>query len=154
MIRNIENTEMLPVGSASPPIDWNDWLMKAGLTGVTAALAAYVVTGDNAGRTINVLGMDLPGVAVIGLGGAAGSLTADMAHQWIFPLIPNNEKYDRAEAAALSVGAAGAGCYIASSLLGPSPALLPSIAIGSGSFIASDYVYHNFVSAKSGGLLF
>jgi hypothetical protein len=145
---------MMPLDVSTPPIDWKEWLTKASLTGLVAAAGSYVLAGDS-GRSFNLAGVGIPGYVIMGLGGAAGSLSADMAHQWVFPFIPHNAKYDKAEAAALSVAASGLGFYAAGLVLGPSaPALLPSMAIGSGSFLVSDYAWHNFISKKDGGLLF
>lgn len=135
-----------------PSADFKQWLVKSVGTGAVAAAASYFLLGEQ--RNISIMGRDMPSVIPIGLGAAAGSLTADMAHQWIFPLIHASEKYDKAEAAALGVASAGLGTYVATSVLGGgSPAILPALLVGGGSYVAADYAYHYWFNKASGGFI-
>ena len=117
-------------------IDWKDWLMRAGMTGAVATAASFALfpTVD-----IDVNGMKLPSYAVIGVGAASGSLAASAAHEWIYPMIPHDAKWDSAETAALSIGAAGLGAYGAVSLFGNANPML--IAVGGGAYAAGDYIH-------------
>ena len=100
-----------------------------------------------------MFGTQLPAIVPLGIGCAAGSLSADVAHQFIFPLIPHSEKYDAMEATALSIGASGAGAAIATLVLGFQPNLRTFLA-GSGSYVAWDYAYHRFLKPMSDGGLY
>ena len=139
------NSDMQSVSPSSP--DYKKWATRAALTGAIATVASYAILGAKGDVTVG--GMTMPGAIPAGLGEAAGSLIADGAHQWIFPMIPHDEKYDRMEAVALSVAASGLGTYAASSLIG-NPDMLKAILLGSGSFVASDYTYNNLLT--SGGM--
>jgi hypothetical protein len=97
--------------------------------------------------------MQVPGLVAIGLGAAAGSLSADLAHKYIMPHIIANQKYKKAEFAAISIIASGAGTFAVSNLLGSTP-MVPTFAVGAGSYIFGDYIYHNFINKKEGGFLY
>jgi hypothetical protein len=89
----------------------------------------------------------------MGIGAAAGSLSADLAHKYLIPHIPANQKYEKAEFAAISVVASGLGTYLVSNLIGGAKISL-AIALGAGSYISGDYIYHNFINKKEGGFLY
>ena len=121
-------------------IDWKDWMMRAGLTAGVAAVSSYLLTADGGGQ-VDLFGVRLPGSAIIGASAGVGSLSADLAHKYIFPLVPHNERFDKLESVALSAGASGLGCYAGSALIGGNPKLFHALAIGGCSFVASDYAY-------------
>ena len=118
------------------PIDWKDWLMRAGIVGGVASAASIALfpTVD-----VDVGGVRVPSWSVVGLGAAGGALAASAAHQWVFPLVPHDMRYDAAETAAVSIGASGAGSYIAGSMFGNASPLLA--AVGAASFVAGDYAH-------------
>lgn len=123
---------------------WKEWAVKAGLTGGIAAVSAAVLFQSD---SINLMGVTVPAAAVIGLGAAGGSVVADLAHQYVLPHIPGNEKLADKEAALLSVVASGLGSYAATRLIGNSGfAIIPTVGVGAGSFLAGDYVYHHVLS--------
>jgi hypothetical protein len=61
------------------------------------------------------------------------------------PHIPANQKYKKAEFAFISVGILGLGTFTVSNLLGSTP-MVPAFALGAGSYISGDYIYHNFIN--------
>lgn len=129
--------------------DWTSSVSKAALTGVVAAVAAFLLT-DEADATI--LGVNIPVPIILGVGGAAGSVVADVAHQWAFPFM-HDMKYDHAEAVALSVLSSSVGFYLAGALVHDAPTPMSSLIIGAGSYIASDYIWLQFIADPSGKLV-
>jgi hypothetical protein len=83
----------------------------------------------------------------MGLGAAAGFMSTHLAHKYVMPYIPANQKYEKAEFALISVAASVLGTFAVSNLLGSVP-MVPAFALGAGSYISSDYIYHNFVNKK------
>lgn len=142
-----------PMHSSSQPaiadLPWKEWIIKGAATGAiaTVAGAAFFETGS-----IAIAGMKVPGAVAIGLGAASGSVAADLAHQYVLPYIPHNEKYEKMEYAAISLAASGLGTYAAASLIGPA-SLVPAFAVGAGSYLAGDYSWHHFLNKAEGGLL-
>jgi hypothetical protein len=126
-------------------IEWKELLTKSVATGAIAALASMLLFEN---ESIPVTGIKLPGSVAIGLGAAAGSLSADLAHKYIMPHIPANKKYEKAEFAAISVAASGLGTFAVSNLIG-SALMAPTFAIGAGSYISGDYIYHNFIDQEN-----
>jgi hypothetical protein len=131
-------------------IEWKELLTKGAATGAIAALASMLLFEE---KSLYVAGMQVPGSVAMGLGAAAGSLSADLAHKYIMPHIPANQKYEKAEFAAISIIASGAGTFAVSNLLGSAP-MVPTFALGAGSYISGDYLYHNFINKKEGGFLY
>ena len=145
---NYEEQEMSD--SEEQKVDWSKWLMKAGGTGLAAAVVLWLL-GER--DSVEVMGQSLPIVIPLGAGCAVGSLSADIAHQYVLPLIPHNEKYQQMEATALSVAASGAGTTIAALLLGFNPNVKTFIA-GSASYVGYDFLYHRFLFPQSDGGLY
>jgi hypothetical protein len=131
-------------------VEWKELLTKGVATGAIAALAGMLLFEN---ESISVAGIKLPGSVAMGLGAAAGSLSADLVHKYIMPHIPANQKYEKAEFAAISVAASCLGTFAVSNLLGSAP-MAPAFAIGAGSYISGDYIYHNFIDKKTGGFLY
>lgn len=115
---------------------WKDALYKAGLTAGVAGIASMFLFND--GR-INVMGTYMPVAVPVALGAATGSLVGDLAHSYIIPHIPVAQKYQAIESAAVSVGAAGAGTYLAANLFQNANPLV-MVAVGGGSYIAGEYL--------------
>jgi hypothetical protein len=79
---------------------WKKLLTKGVATGAIAAVAGMLLFED---KSLYVAGVQVPGAIAMGLGAAAGSVSADLAHKYIMPHIPANQKYEKAEFAALSI---------------------------------------------------
>jgi hypothetical protein len=131
-------------------IEWKELLTKGAATGAIAALAGMLLFEDKA---LVIAGMRVPGSVAMGLGAAAGSLSADLAHKYVMPHIPANQKYEKAEFAIISVAASGLGTFAVSNLIGSAP-MVPAFALGAGSYISGDYLYHNFINKKEGGFIY
>ena len=145
---NLTLNQLPKVDNAVP---WTEFLMKGAMTGAVAAAASYLLMGEN--RSMEIAGRSVPVLVPVFAGGMAGSVLADTAHRWILPMIPGNEKYAKAESAALGIISSGAGTAFALSLLG-SANFVPTFALGAASYVASDFAYHTFIDKSSGGLLF
>jgi hypothetical protein len=139
-----------PMLSQYQPVVWKDLAVKAAATAAVAGVAASFLVEP---AQVSLLGMQMSSTVGIAAGAAAGSVVADLAHNYVLPLIPHNQKYEKMEHAALSVGASGGGAYLATSLMG-NASFLPIFAIGAGSYVAADYIQHNFINKSEGGLLF
>jgi hypothetical protein len=131
-------------------VEWKELLTKGVATGAIAALAGMLIFKDEG---IYVAGTKLPGSVAMGLGAPTGSLSADLVHKYIMPHIPANQKYEKAEFAVFSVAASGLGTFAVSNLLGNAP-VAHAFALGTGSYISGDYIYHNFINKKEGGFLY
>jgi hypothetical protein len=131
-------------------VEWKELLTKGVTTGMIAALAGMLLFEND---SISVAGIKLPESVAISLGAAAGSLSADLAHKYIMPHIPTNQKYEKAEFAAISVSASGLGTFTVSNLIG-SALMAPTFALSARSYILGDYIYHNFINKKEGGFLY
>jgi hypothetical protein len=131
-------------------VEWKELLTKGIATGVIAALAGMLLFEN---ESIYIAGIKLPGSVAMGLGATAGSLSANLAHKYIMPHIPANQKYEKAEFAAIFNAASGLGTFAVSNLIGSAP-MAPAFALGTGSYISGNYIYHNFINKKEGGFLY
>ena len=143
-----DNPEMTSI-YAPMSVEWKEVATKAALTGVLAGIAASVLVGGDA--TVPLAGMDIPTAVALGIGCAAGSVSGDLAHKYVLPHIPQNQKFAGVESIAISTGASILGAYVVT--MGTGLPLAPIVAIGGGSFIGSDYVYHQILDRKTGGFL-
>ena len=130
-------------------VEWKEILTKSALTGALAAAAASFLIPGGSGT---IAGMQIPGAVGVGLGCAAGSITGDLAHKYVLPHIPQNQKYINAESAAVSVVSAMGGAYLGMSLLGDVPIMTPII-LGGGSYVASEFIYQNVLNKSTGGFV-
>lgn len=129
--------------SQANEVAWKEIITKGLATGVVAGVAGAVFFGTN---NVVIMGKSIPVVVPMALGAASGAVAADLVHKFAFPLIPHNAKYEKMEAATLSIAAAGLGTYAASSLFGPAN-LTNSLILGCGSFVASDFLWFNYMSS-------
>lgn len=139
-------------GGDGDQIKWKEIGAKAAVTGVIAAAAGVLLLAPD--QSGDVLGLTLPAYAALGVGCAAGSVAGDLAHNYVLPYIPQSEKYLKVESAAVSLGAAALGGYLALGAVGVSADPILPIGAAVGSYMAADYVYHKFIDTQSGGLLF
>ncbi len=130
-------------------VNWMQLLEKGLLTGAIAGMAGALMFGTD---NIVIMGKSVPGVLPMAVGAAAGSMVGDLAHMYILPQIPHNQKYEKMESATISVAAAAAGTYVASSLFGPVQ-VVPSLALGAGSYVAADWAYANYIG-QANAILF
>ncbi len=126
----------------STDVDWKEMASKAALTGAIATAASFLLVGDG---PASFGGISIPSSLALGLGAAGGSVVGDLAHQYVLPHIPQDQKYLGIESAAISIGAAAGGAYLASSMFGDYPAITPLV-IGGASYASSDYVYHKLMN--------
>lgn len=119
---------------------WMDKLKKAALTGaIGAGVSAF--TGN--GGSVSLLNtVSVPGPVGAFAATAGGSIAADVAHDYVLPHIPYNEKFSRIESAALGIAASAAGT---AAVLDPTfsdmDKMKAGAMIGAGSFVAGDYAW-------------
>ena len=115
---------------------------KAVMSGAVAAAGGYLLFGES-GNDIAVAGMNIPASVVIAGSVASASVVSDAAHEYILPMIPQDKKFENVESVALSVATSGLASAGTLRLAGvPSSNMISSFALGSGSYLASDYAYH------------
>jgi hypothetical protein len=131
-------------------VEWKELLTKGATMGAIAALAGMLLFES---PSLNIAGISVPGPVAMGIGAATGSLSADLAHKYVMTHIPANQKYEKAEFAAISIVASGLGTFTVSNLIGSAP-MVPAFALGAGSYILGDYIYHNFLNKCEGGFLY
>lgn len=127
-------------------LDLQHKLVKGAVCGGIAAGISMVV-GDGQGQG-RIFGMEMPASAAIGIASGLGSVSADLAHQLIFPYIPQSEQYAKMESAALAVGVSGA--VTAYSLGAPPEQFWTTAAVGAGSNALADYATYGWLYSGSG----
>ena len=129
--------------------DMKQLATKSLLTGAVNGITSFILFGN---QDVSVMGMNMPSYIVSGLGGVGSSVAADLAHNYIMPHIPVNQKYDAIESAALGIGISGGVNYLLMAPLGSSMA--DSFLLGAGTYVAADYVWLQYVNVEMSGLLF
>jgi hypothetical protein len=114
-------------------------LWKGAMAGAISGGAAYFLFGESGNSQI--LGIDLPNPVVIGGANMAASVGADLAHEYLLPHIPGNQKFAAAESAALGIGISGFGTAWLLNREGLTPGtFFNGFALGAGSYVAADYI--------------
>lgn len=131
-------------------VPWKEIVTKAGLTAVVAGTAAALLLPQG---TASVAGMPIPGSVAIGLGAATGSVVGDLTHKYVLPHIPQSEKYQGIETAAVSLIGASIGSYVGMRSIGEVPIMTP-ILLGGGSYFAADYIFHHIIDRDGGGFIY
>ena len=146
---SLDNPEL---SSDRMPMDvaWKEILTKATLTAALAgAAAAFLVPSGS----VSIAGMSVPQAAAIGLGAAGGSVVGDLAHKYVLPHIPQNEKYIGVESAAVSIAGSIAGAYLGMNMIGETP-LITAALLGGGSYIGADFLYQHVIDMSSCGFIY
>ena len=81
-----------------------DWT-KAGLTAVIGSLGS-VLMGEK-DTSVNLFNVNVPAPVAIGIVVGGASIGSELAHDYILPHIPKNERFVNLESSALAVGTAG-----------------------------------------------
>lgn len=116
-----------------------DKIKKAAVTGVITAVAAQAFFPQV--ERGQIFGMEVSPMLAVGIAGAASSVAADVAHEYVLPMIPGNAKYSNIESAALGVGVSGAStAYLLVGGPGGNDAFMPAFAVGAASYVAGDYI--------------
>lgn len=129
--------------------DMKQLATKSLLTGAVNGLTSFILFGN---QDVSIMGMSIPSYIASGLGGVGSSVAADVAHNYLMPHIPVNQKYDALESAALGIGISGATNYLLLAPAGVDPML--GFALGAGTYVASDFIWLQYVNVEMGGLLF
>ena len=122
------------------------YVLKPAIAGLVGTVAAAVVLRESGGP-LYAFGSEYNAPLFAGGMCAVSNIGASLAHDYVLPHIPHNEKFINSEAALLAMAASGGSIYVAGILTGlvePSNFIYP-IALGAGAQIASDYAYENFV---------
>lgn len=118
-------------------MNWKASLYKAGVSAAFGAAGSYFLLGETA--SVPVGGVNVPSPVLVGGACGAGSVAADLAHMYVLPNIPQNEKFVKMESAALGLAASGLGTYGVMRLSGATSGGPTAVAIGAASFLAADY---------------
>lgn len=114
---------------------------KAGVTGALAGVGSMVWKGETLNHVIPIGGMNISAPVAVGAAAAAGSVTADLAHTYVFPHIPGNDKFGRIESAALGISSSGLGCMGVMNYFGGSgESSMDSFILGAASYVGGDYI--------------
>jgi len=115
---------------------WKESGYKMLVAGAVGTLGAYVL-GERS--TYPLYGMQMPSSTIVGGAAAVGTGVADLAHTYILPHIPGNEKFATLESAGLGLGVSGGGTMLGLKMAGAQNGLMMGGLIGAGSFVAADY---------------
>ena len=88
-----------------------DYSFKAGLAGLTMGVGSVLLFGESGGR--NIYGMNIPAYIPIAVAGGVSSIAGDLAHDYVLPHIPQNEKMKNVESAGLNFATSG-GAFVGS----------------------------------------
>jgi len=122
-----------------------DKARKGLATGVIAYAAGRFILGDE-GQS-DLFGFNMDSNVALGLSAAGDSVAADLAHDYILPHIPGNEKYANPEAALLGLGTAGAASALIYNQGGVGvPQSMNLFLVGAGSYAAGEYIDRNFLA--------
>lgn len=118
-------------------------LSKPALDGVIGALIAGVALGETG--SVFIFGKEINGPLAIGATITGASYLGEVAHQWILPEIPKNDKFATFEGMIISPVVCGAATYglmkVASNRPVGDPVPLTYFALGAGSSILGQYSY-------------
>jgi hypothetical protein len=130
-----------------------DTTIKAGLTGVVAAVGASMLFGESGNS--NVAGISLPTPIVIGAACAGGSWVSDMVSDNIISQIPQSVEWAKAESLAIRLGVAGGASALALKFTTglPNENLIKAAALGAGSKAAGEWINTNVVSMARSSLV-
>ena len=116
-------------------MSWSDKLKRGAAVGVVAGVATQLIYGS--GGYGNILGMELPASAVMGVAAGVGSVGADIAHESL-PSMGLGEM----GATVVEAGVAGLVTAGAANYLGVANGIdMEAIALGAGSLYAGRYLY-------------
>lgn len=114
-------------------------LWKGAMAGAISGSAAYFLFSETGSS--DVFGIQLPNPVVIGGANMAASVAADVAHEYVLPHIPGNQKFAAAESAALGLGISGFGTAWLLNREGINPGtFFNGFALGAGSYAAADWI--------------
>ena len=116
--------------------------VKALLSGAIGAAAAYILFDEKGSVNLPLLSIPIPTAAAIGLAVAGGSITADLAHDYLLPHINKSAKLTQIESTLLQIGVTGAAtsAIIIYGLGAPVENLPTTFLLGAGSAVAGDYI--------------
>ena len=126
----MKNGATAPTMSAA---NYKLWLHKAGFAGAIAAGASFALFHS---PPVEIAGVSVPIWAAVGLAVGTASIGSSAAHEWVFPMIPHDMKYDALKSSGLAIGTSGLASYGVGSMLGAASPLL--FAVGAGSYVAGD----------------
>lgn len=124
--------------------DWKHSAMQGAVVGATAAVASMLLFGEL--RNIEMFGQSIPAFVPIALGTGLGSIATDLTHDYLLAHIPGNQKFQMLESSALALGISGLTTYLVLSNIGGGEVrMLPTIALGAGSYVAGSYIHANLL---------
>jgi hypothetical protein len=132
-------------------MSWSEIFVRAGIAGTYAGVAAYLFFNE-AGKSIYIVGANVPTVIVVSGSVAVGSVASDIAGAYLLPYIPGNAKYSTVEGTALALLASGAvSAFTLINLAGASgESLGQAMLVGAGSYVLADFTTENLLGYDSG----
>ena len=133
--------------------DYKKIAIKAAMVGAINGFGTSMLFGSG---NINFLGGQYSATIPYFVSGAGSSLAADLAHNYVFPLIPNNAKWGNLESAALgSSAAAAANVGIIALTTGlPRGSYIPVAIGGAVSYAAGSYINDYALKDNKGAYVF
>lgn len=129
-----------------------DTLTRPIVVGILAYISNMVINPDRASDivTLPLVGVDVSLSVYFGLVGAGSSVIAQVASNWLLPMLPNNsDTMVMAEGALLAPALNGGANVVLTNMLYPSIAsLIPNgklFAMGALSELGGGYLYQNFI---------
>lgn len=131
--------------------DWTCRLRKAALSGGVAYVAGMVFGED--GQT-QIFGQNVSMPTALAGSTALGSVAADVAHDYVLPYIPGNDKFNNAESAVLGLGISGgtAAWLLNEGNVINQPAF-NTFLLGAGSYAAGEWIDKKFFYGQGGNAL-
>jgi len=127
---------------------WGDKARKAAISGGVAWVAGKMFGED--GQT-QVFGMNLSMPTALAGTTAIGSVAADVAHDYVLPYIPGNDKFNNVESAVLGLGVSGGS---AAWLLNEGEVInqpaFNTFLLGAGSYAAGEWIDNKFFRQGGG----
>lgn len=120
-------------------------------TGATAYLLTKLLSNSDSNKT-TYGGMSI--ASTVGVAAAVGSVSSKLAHDYVLPHIPQSEKWQTVEAAAINATASGAGSVGYVYLMDPSLARADALQISLysiGGEMLGNYIFDHFVKPSMGG---
>ncbi len=120
------------------------------------ALSIETISIFNQYDNVQFFGTTLPAFFPLAIAGAISSLSAELLHDFVFTLIPSNEKLKNIESSVVGMGLAGLSVGAALKIMSniPNDEIAMTMLIGGLFYGANELIYNEFIDPLSSGALF